>query len=64
MNAVELSQNRAGEATGATLKTQVSKIDSFTKTMESEVPASISRIKDMTYTFRQLPQWIEHLENL
>ena len=47
-SAVELSQKRAGEATVTTLKTQVSKMDSFTKKMESAVRAYISRIKYLT----------------
>ena len=63
-SAVELSQKRSGEATVTTLEMQVSKIDSFTKKMESVVRASISRIQDLTYTFSQLHQRIEHLDNI
>ena len=51
-NAVELSHKRKGEATVTTLKTQVSKMDSFTKKMESVVVhASISQINYLTYAF-------------
>ena len=57
-NSVELAHKRAGEATVTTLKTQVPKIDSFTKKMESAVRASIRWIKDPTYTFSQLCQQI------
>ena len=61
---MKLAQKRLKEATVTTLKIQVSKIDSFTKTMESEVQASISQIKELTYTFGQLRHQIEHLDNL
>ena len=60
-NAVEFYQKKVGEATVATLKTQVSEIDSFTKKMDSAVRASIRRIKDLIYVFSQLRQRIEHL---
>ena len=63
-NAVKLSQNRAGEATVTTLKTHVFKIDSFTKTIESAVRASINQIKELTYAFVKLHQRVEHLDNL
>ena len=63
-NAVELSHKRSGEATVTTPKTQVSKIDSFTKKMDSAVGAFISRIKYLTYIFIQLHQRVEHLDNL
>ena len=63
-NTVELAQKRSGEATVTTLKTQVSKIDSFTKKMESALQASFRRIKELNYAFRHLRQRIEHLYNL
>ena len=46
------------------MKTQVLKIDSFTKKIEFSVRASTILVKDMNYTFSQLCQLIEHLENL
>ena len=61
---MELSQKRAEEAIVATLKTQVSKIDSFTKKIDSAVWASNSQIKELAYEFRQLLQRIKHLDNL
>ena len=63
-NAVELAQKRAGESTVTTLETKILQIDSFTKTIESALRASIIQIKKLTYKFIQLRQWIEHLENL
>ena len=63
-NSVELAHKRAGEATVTTLKTQVPKIDSFTKKMESTLQASFRRIKELNYAFRHLRQRIEHLYNL
>ena len=50
-NTVELVQKRSGEATVTTLKTQVLKIDSFTKKMESALRVYISPIKELAYTF-------------
>ena len=47
-----------------TLKTQVSKIDSITKKMDSTVRMPISRIKNLTYALSQLCQSIEYLEDL
>ena len=61
---MEISHKRSGEATVTTLKTQVLKIDSFTRKMESAVRASISWIKDLAYAFSQLRHRIEHIENL
>ena len=63
-NTVELAQKRAEEATVVTLKRQVLKIDYFTKKLEFSVRASISRIKELTYSFILLFQRIEHIENL
>ena len=57
-NAVELSQKRVEEAIVTTLKTQVSKIDSYTKIMESAVTASIRKTKEPAYTFIELCRWI------
>ena len=48
----------------ATLKNQISKIDSFTKKLESAVRASISQIRVVVYAFIQLRQQIEHLKNM
>ena len=63
-NTVELSQKRDEEVTVTTLKTQVYKIEPLTKKMESEIWASIIRIKDLTYAFSQLCQKIGHIYNL
>ena len=54
----------AGESTYTTLKTQVLKIDSLTKKMESAVREYIIRIKELTYAFSHLRYQIEHLEYL
>ena len=51
---VELSHNRAEEATVTTLKTQVYKIDYFTKKMKSTVQVSITQIIELTYAFSKL----------
>ena len=59
-NALELAQNRAGEAT-VTLNFQVLKIEEFTKTIESLVQAFIIWIKELTYVFSQLHFRVEHL---
>ena len=60
---MELAQKRAEEATVFTLKTQISKIDSLKK-IHSVVHASISQIKELTYTLSQVRRRIKYLENL
>ena len=56
--AAGISHQREGEAILTSLKIQVYKIESFTKNVESEVRASINRIRDLTYTLIQLRQRI------
>ena len=48
---VELAQKISEESTVTALKTQVSKIDSFAKKIDSGVRDYINRLKDPTYTF-------------
>ena len=47
----------------ATLKTRVSNIESFSNKIQSAVRASVNRLKELTYTFIQLFQWIGRLNN-
>ena len=60
---LEKFQKGVGGNALTNLKTQVPKIDSFTKKMELSVRASLNRLKELTYVFSSLCQRIGFIEN-